>query len=460
MAANMYPRIMTKYLIHKHQTKPESRTYYAIEIQQTVSWLMKEYGYETEAKRLEYMEVLCGAATTILGSLQLARRMDIRHGSQSECLPNDILHCALTALAYLGDISRVKALLDAGVDANAGSQVMGKPLQAAAARGYTEIVVLLLENGADANLADSQFGATALQLACFAGHEGIVRTLLSPEYGVQRSGKSYRKAILNTARGDNVDLMWLLVRYGEAGLFHRMQNIMLHEASAHGAMNMVRTLLNEGADVNSKASNGSVPVLRAVQRGHAEIVRLLIARGALHGHDNLFTRGALHGHDILFARKFEANDAEKVVYGCTPICLAARLGYERVVQILLDAGEKLNIDGFPDPLPHAAKSDKIQMVQYLFSRGASPHSKHAVYAIYHAARLGNERMVRLLAAYGVDVNACYGDRPPILWALWFGGDKMVKVLLELGAQKIVVSETPDAELFASDRLPHLKKFTY
>ena len=41
------------------------------QIRQTVSWLLKEYGYEAKAKRLEYTEALCTAAATILGSFLL-----------------------------------------------------------------------------------------------------------------------------------------------------------------------------------------------------------------------------------------------------------------------------------------------------------------------------------------------------------------------------------------------------
>ena len=45
-------------------------------------------------------------------------------------------------------------------------------------------------------------------------------------------------------------------------------------------MEVVRLLLEKGADIESKASNGDTTVFNAVKRGHAGVVRLLRNRGA------------------------------------------------------------------------------------------------------------------------------------------------------------------------------------
>ena len=437
----MGQRMTTRYLIHKVKTTPENWVHYAIEIQHTVSWLMKEYGYEAETRRLEYMEALCTAAATILGPYLLFERMATTHNSPEVRSLDDILRCALTALAYLGDISRVKALLDAGVDVNAGSWVMGKLLQAAVARGHTEIAVLLLKNGADANSVNSKLGKTALQLACLAGHEEIVRILLSPEYNLKRSGESYEQALLNIAQADNVHLMRLLVQHGEAELLHRMQDKMLHQASVHGAVNMVRTLLDQGADIDSTELISTTPIQRAASGGHGEIVRLLIARGAQHGPK--FPDPT---------REHECADDPHTIYH------AVQLGFERVVDILLDAGDDISCNGRLSPLRAAVESEKIQVVQYLLSKGINPHSSGAETALNYAAKIGNERIVRILAAHGVDVDN--HDRCPMFWALIWGRDNVVKTLLELGAQKVNVSESEYADAFASGAYPLRRPFSY
>lgn len=425
----MCQRMMTRYFFQKVETDTTGRTCYAIEIRQTVSWLLKEHGYEAEAKRLEYTEALCTAAATILGSFSLLQLMTVEPGPPPVCSPNHSSYCALTALAYLGDISRLKTLINAGVDVNAGSRVMGKPLQAAAARGHTEIAEILLESGADANSGDSRSRNTALQLACLAGHERIVRVLLSPKYGILLSGLNYENAVLNSARGGHVDLMQFLLEFGGKKLFHRVRDKILHEASTYGAVNVVRALLDEGVDTNSRDIEWITPIQKAASRGYGETVQLLIARGADYGAGR-----------------------------SSPIYQAAKRGYERVVQILLDAGDDIHREGEGGPLTAAVKNEKIQMVQYLLRKGINPRNKSAESALILAAGEGYERIVRMLAAHEVDVDSD-GHRP-MLSALMFGHENVVKTLLEFGARPINVSECPYAAKFASGEYPLRRTFRY
>ena len=57
----------------------------------------------------------------------------------------------LRQAASAGDVAKVKALLDQGVDVNAANSYGGTALTFAARRGNAEMVKLLLERGADPN---------------------------------------------------------------------------------------------------------------------------------------------------------------------------------------------------------------------------------------------------------------------------------------------------------------------
>ena len=447
---------MTRYLVQKAGSDPADRTYYAVEIRQTVSWLMEEYKCETETERLEYTEALCTASARIRGSFSflLFQHMTAADGIKLECPPNDVSQCAITALAYLGDISKLKILIDAGVDVNTGSRVMGRPLQAAAAGGHTEIVALLIKSGADLNLVESGYkalqracltghdtvvrtlileksGYKALQLACFAGHEGVVRILLNPKYGIQTSGESYIIAVFASVRGDHVDLMQQLINFGGPKLFPRLRNEMLHEAAGHGAMRVVRWLLDQGADAGLRGNKWMTPIQGAASRGHIEIVRLLIARRA-----------------------------ESDLGRSLSIYQAAERGYERVVQILLDAGDDINGNEQCGPLSGAVKWEKLQMIQYLLKQGIDLRANSTKKAFQIAARHGYDNIVRILAAYGVAVDSDDDDYCPMLSALMYGHDDVVKTLLELGAQPIEVSKCQFAAEFASGALPSRTEFIY
>lgn len=421
----MCQKILTKYLIHQINAKPASRTCYTVELRQTVAWLMKEYKHETETKRLEYIEILCTAATTIFEPHLLFRRMIVKFASE----PVHSFHEAslLTALAYLSDISKLKILIDAGVDVNEESQLMGKPLQAAVAGGHIEITILLLKCGANVDWKNNEGKHTALQLAGRAGHETIVRLLLdstcdSPEI-------DHEKTMLSFVRSDNVDLMQLMIKTFQIEQSDRFKSAILHEASTYGAVNVVRMMFNEGADVNSRDFQWRTAIQKAASRGYGETVQFLITKGA----------------------RYDAGIS-------SPIHQAVKHGYERVVQILLDAGDNIDREDNGGLLTIAVKYEKFHMIQYLFDKGISPHAKSAQTALNVAAERGYERIVRMLMIYGIDVDN--ENHRPMLSALMFGHDNVVKTLLEFGAQKIDVSECQYAAEFASGAYPIRRPFRY
>lgn len=78
-----------------------------------------------------------------------------------------------------GDAAAVKALLDAGVTANAKFRYDRSVLSFAADRGNREIVELLLAKGADVNAKDTYYGMTPLAAAVYAGHADVVRVMLA-----------------------------------------------------------------------------------------------------------------------------------------------------------------------------------------------------------------------------------------------------------------------------------------
>lgn len=54
----------------------------------------------------------------------------------------------------------------------------------------------------------------------------------------------------------------------------------LHEACNHGFRDIAETLLDNGADVNAKGMDDERPLHDAAINSHAEVVQLLLSRGA------------------------------------------------------------------------------------------------------------------------------------------------------------------------------------
>ncbi len=55
---------------------------------------------------------------------------------------------------------------------------------------------------------------------------------------------------------------------------------LLHFAARDGELDLVRSLLDSGADVNQRAENRWTPLHFAAERGHVFVVELLLDRGA------------------------------------------------------------------------------------------------------------------------------------------------------------------------------------
>ncbi|WP_265025261.1 ankyrin repeat domain-containing protein [Wolbachia endosymbiont (group B) of Pammene fasciana] len=120
-------------------------------------------------------------------------------------------------------------------------------LTIAAENGYTNIVNVLLEKGADVN-RKNWYDMTPLHLAAGNGHVDIVNLLLE--------------------KGVVVD-----ERYHSG-------NTVLHLAAKNGHVDVVKVLLEKGADVNRKNLVDITPLHFAAENGHEKTVEVLIQEGA------------------------------------------------------------------------------------------------------------------------------------------------------------------------------------
>ena len=226
-----------------------------------------------------------------------------------------------------GDIAGVKALLNGRVNLNKTNLGGRSPLHLAAEKGYKEIASLLLDKGAEINFGNWS-DKTALHYAAEKGHIEIIELLLIKGANVNALGDAPRGTPLDLAtrfkRNKAVDF---LRKHGAKSVkpvaeakksepsIPKEPRSSIHDASRKGNIEVVRQQITAGTDVNTKRA-GMTPLHWSVNRGHKEIVGLLIAEGA--------------------------NVNMKNNFGSTPLHHAASKGYKEIVELLIMAGADVN----------------------------------------------------------------------------------------------------------------------
>lgn len=113
--------------------------------------------------------------------------------------------------AQNGDLAKVRALLEKGVDVNAKSQYGATALSFACDKGALEIVKLLLEKGADVNIRDSFYQAMPITWAVMRKHYDIAALLVA--HGLEGAGD-----VLMTAVSEgHIGLTQACIEHGKPG---------------------------------------------------------------------------------------------------------------------------------------------------------------------------------------------------------------------------------------------------
>jgi outer membrane protein assembly factor BamB len=107
---------------------------------------------------------------------------------------------ALRDAARTGDLARVDALLAAGTPVDAAARYGQTALYYAAEKGHLEIAKRLIEKGANVNVRDRFFGASALDMALQAKNAELVRYLLA--HGAEDASS----ALVDAIERDDVEL--------------------------------------------------------------------------------------------------------------------------------------------------------------------------------------------------------------------------------------------------------------
>jgi ankyrin repeat protein len=284
--------------------------------------------------------------------------------------------CDLCTACYIGDIERVRELLDE--DPSLANRVAdyvtyylgsGSPLKNAAAKGHLEIVQLLLESGADPNLREEGIAPRghALYSAVANRHYNIAKLLLEhgafPNPPVESSADALSRAISNSDQ----PMIDLLCSYGAA----RSLDLLAYDGDLRTAAAMLAA--------DPALANNPEALANAAGEGHEAFVRLLLHyQPALPKHVCFpgWSVGAKTRdlNELLFAHGMNASQPDWLL--TTPLHHFARKGDVEKAELFIEHGADLHArdeDTCSTPLGWAAKFGQQPMVELLLRHGASPN---------------------------------------------------------------------------------------
>ena len=330
------------------------------------------------------------------------------------------------------------------------------PLHVAARQGHAEIAKLLLENGAhvDARGANDY---TPLHLAALYGHDEVIKVLIAAHATVDARSKDQMTPLGASSKGRFAAAKLLLEAGADVNARATNGWRPLHTAASEGHGEVVRLLLEHGATIDAATDAGVTPLQFAAQPGHVDVVRLLADKGANINHRSNHTTAlilALSGRDAEPVRQLLRQGADpngRDARGRTPlqtVIEAPRFRDEpgkvldqKNTRLLLDAGADVHVRGrYGHTLLHmAVMADRADLAAILLERGAGVNVRDdsGLTPLHLAAQRRTTALAEVLLAKGADVNAPANDGMTPLYRAW--GNEPMKALLERhGARRTTV----------------------
>ena len=350
-----------------------------------------------------------------------------------------------TVLHLATCLELVMILVARGANIQANDICGRTPLHVAAEKGKAETVNYLLDRGADINARDKD-GLSALYCALKGGHVTTAKFLIDKGSETLLSSDPnllgfYEADLLQCSarEGLKATVEFLLSEGVSADVIHSKSASLLtplEEAACAGHCDVVRLLLDKGADINGNVASRDerlrkkqmesnswedrhyweniCPLYAALRAGQGEVANLLIEGGANVSRLNSGTFKALSD-------------------------LAAKYGLFDVLKLLdkLDVIEDFRFKNGDTILMSAVCRMDFELVSHLLRNGVDVNTKNedgnsSLHLILQKHKQTSMEMFKLLLSFGADINALNNRfESPLLCAIECEEEKIISLLLEL-----------------------------
>ncbi|MEQ8222355.1 MAG: ankyrin repeat domain-containing protein [Candidatus Eremiobacterota bacterium] len=275
-----------------------------------------------------------------------------------------------------GDIETAEYLINIGADIH--NYTRNGALVQAVYGGHKKAVELLLSKGVDINCSK----------------ENLIFCLINGKLSqsLERSG-IIKSQVINQHEHAHRDVMELLINKGVNVNYvcpgedeNDDQLSLLHYSCQYGFIDFVKLLVKAGVNLEVKDSKGFTP--------------LHISLGG-----NICTPNETHKEVIKFLLDNGADINAKTNRGDTVLFIAVIKGNKDIIELLINKGANLELGDKSTPLFTAAYNNNLEIASLLIDRGANIDIKSSgITPLITAALEGHTDMVKLLIDRGADLN--------------------------------------------------------
>jgi len=366
---------------------------------------------------------------------------------------NDRGSTALIVAASVGKTEMVKLLVNNGADVKAMNDFLNTPLHYAALSGDVESFILLENKGADLEATNNR-GAYPRDYAVQSGNLELFKYIEKKGLDIEKRGSNGATLLHNAAHSGNHEIFKYLADKGmDVNATDNDGDNVLVWASSGGNVDIIKYLVEERKmDFNKAGNTGNKPMHSAVGWGRLEATKYYLEKGVDINEKLESNRIWLHYAvnnarssevvKLLIEKGADVNTVDD--NGNTPLVWAVGSGSLENVKLLVENGAKLNrkicgrtgcADNGHTPM-HSAAWHQPEILKYLLEKGGDVNAKTLDNeTILHVAVKGQSPdNVKLLLEKGVDVNVKDNRGNTALhFASLKGKEEFVKMLINKGA---------------------------